>query len=319
MTKVVLAIHGGAFQLATKKAQYPGRKPFEMALANALRAGQKVLTKGGSAIRAVTAATTVLEDCELFNAGKGAVLCQDGFIELCASIMNGANLSTGAMTGLKRVKNPVLAAQSLLKHSHGLMFGEMAEAFAEKMGVEMVPPEYFLTAHRKEQWEKHKNKQKAVMDRIDYDFPLGTVGAVARDCRGNLAAATSTGGMVNQLAGRIGDSPIIGSGTWADNKTCAISATGNGDAFARIVFARRVADLIELDNITPETAALRSLTDVARVGGQGGCILIDTSGQITLPFTTRHMPRGWVVGKENPRVAILPDEEVEIPHDIKNA
>ena len=157
------------------------------------------------------------------------------------------------------------------------------------------------------------------MDRISNDFPLGTVGAVARDCRGNLAAATSTGGMVNQLAGRIGDSPIIGSGTWADNKTCAISATGNGDAFARIAFARRVADLIELENITSEIAALRTLTDVVRINGQGGCILIDQSGRISLPFTTKHMPRGWVVGNENPRVAIRPDEDVEITPDFINA
>lgn len=312
MTKVVLAIHGGASQLAQKKVKYPGRQLFELALVDALRAGQNILTKGGSAIRAVSAATTVLEDCDLFNAGKGAVLCRDGSIELCASIMNGVNLTTGAMTGLKRVKNPVLAAQSLLKHSHGLMFGDQAEAFAEKAGIEITSPEYFLTSHRIKQWEKNKDKAKAVMDRIDYDFPLGTVGAVARDCRGNLAAATSSGGMVNQLAGRIGDSPVIGSGTWADDKTCAISATGDGDAFARIAFARRVADLIELENITPETAALRTLTDVARVGGQGGCILIDSSGQVALPFTTKHMPRGWVVGKEMPRVAILPNEEVVI-------
>ena len=261
-------------------------------------------------MNAVTKAVACLEDNELFNAGIGAALCADGSVELSASVMRGRDLAVGAMVGLKRTKNPVLAARSIMGHAHGLLFGSEGDVYAESKGLEMVPAEYFLTRYRRRQWERQKRTSVAALDHSGEDVAHGTVGAVARDRRGNLAAATSTGGLVNQLPGRVGDTPIIGSGTWADNTTCAISATGKGDAFARIAFARRVADLIELSSLNPLDAALCALEDVKRVNGVGGCVVIGKDGRAFLPFNTPHMPRGWLVGRGPAHVALLPDEVV---------
>ncbi len=312
MTQIALAVHGGAGRLAKAKTQYPARKRYERAIGRALKAGQTVLIKGGSAINAVSAAVTVLEDEPLFNAGHGAAICADGSIELCASIMNGKNLSVGAMVGLKRVKNPVRAAQLLIKHTHGFLFGEHADAYGEKLGLPMVKNDYFKTEHRLKQWKKFKNRKGMVLDHSDVDSPHGTVGAVAIDRRGSLAAATSTGGLVNQMPGRVGDSPIIGSGTWADNNTCAVSATGTGEAFARVVFARRIADLVELTGMSAQEASTQALEEVQNVKGEGGCIVIDKTGKINLSFNSSQMLRGWIVGHGKPMVGILPNEEIEM-------
>jgi beta-aspartyl-peptidase (threonine type) len=310
--RVVLAVHGGAGRLAKRKTQYPERRPYEVGLAEALRAGQQLLTKGKSALRAVTAAVRVMEDNELFNAARGAALCADGSVELSASVMNGRDRAVGAMVGLKRTKNPVLAANALLRHSHGLLSGAHADAFAERAGLEMVSTDYFLTPYRVEQWREFRCRNKVALDHSEFEVPHGTVGAIARDRRGNLAAATSTGGLVNQLPGRVGDSPVIGAGTWADNNVCAISATGNGDAFARLVFARRVADLIELSDLTPEQAVVNVLHEVARLRAEGGCIVLDTLGRLVCPFNSPQMIRGWVIDNRPPIVAILPGEEIEV-------
>jgi len=306
----VLAVHGGAGRLPANKVSYPGRRPYELALARALRCGQSVLLKGGSAVRAVTEAVAVLEDEPLLNAGRGAVLCADGSIELCAAVMGGRRQQFGAVAGLTRTRNPVRAARELLEHRHGLLFGAAGDAFAEGAGLEMVSPEFFLTPLRQGQWKRLHGTSRVELDHSGDEATHGTVGAVARDRRGHLAAATSTGGLVNQLPGRIGDTPIAGAGTWADG-SCAVSATGKGEAFARVAFARRVADLIGLVGAEPAEAARRALEEVARFRGQGGCIVVDSAGRLALPFSSAQMLRGWVVGPSRPKVAILADEEIE--------
>tara|TARA_R110002072_G_C7953856_1_gene533403 strand:- start:384 stop:1325 length:942 start_codon:yes stop_codon:yes gene_type:complete len=309
LSPIVIAAHGGAGRLGLRQVKYPARKKYEDGIADALEVGQKILLKGGSALQSVTETVAVLEDNELFNAGRGAAICSDGTVELSASVMRGSDRAVGAMVGLKRTKNPVRAAKSILGHSHVLLFGPKADRYADSKGLDMVPSTYFYTKRRRRQWERIRDSDTSVLDHSD-DEPQGTVGAVARDRRGNLAAATSTGGLVNQLAGRVGDTPIIGAGTWADNKTCAVSATGKGDAFARVSFARRVADLIELGNYSLMDAGLFALEEVRAVKGQGGCIAIDSDGVLAMPFITEHMVRGWVVGKGRPTVAILPDEMI---------
>jgi beta-aspartyl-peptidase (threonine type) len=309
LSEVVLAVHGGAGRLPRRNLKGSRRKRYEQGLADALKIGQGVLRRGGSALSAVVEAVACLEDNELFNAGIGAALCSDGSVELSASTMRGRDLAAGAMVGLKRTKNPVRAARAILGHAHGLLFGAEGDEYAAAKGLELVSPEYFQTDYRLRQWKRLTNRAVATLDHSGEDDAHGTVGAVAKDRRGHLAAATSTGGLVNQLPGRVGDTPVVGAGTWADNRTCALSATGKGDAFARIAFARRVADLIELAQMTPRDAACNALADVDRVKGVGGCILIDSVGNVCLPFNTPHMPRGWVRGSGPAHVAVLPDEE----------
>lgn len=336
MIPVALAIHGGAGRLAKSKTRYPRRLPYEEALARALKAGHELLLKGDSSENAVVASVSVLENEPLFNAGHGAAICHDGSVELSASIMNGKDLSVGAMVGLKHTKNPIQAAQLMIDNPlNGFLFGKHGDDLAEQHGLTMKDQDYFKIPHRIHQWERIKSSRKMVLDHSgkdnddisdtgprsdagprtendDGDMPKGTVGAVAIDENGTLAAATSTGGLVNQPPGRVGDSPIIGSGTWADNNSCAISATGTGEAFARVVFAKRVADLIELTNMNAHTAGIKGLQDVKNVGGEGGCIIIDKFGKIYLPFNTSQMLRGWIIGHGKPQVAILPDEQVEM-------
>lgn len=310
-TGIVLAVHGGAARLSKIRVRYPARRRDEQAIAASLRAGQRILLRGGSATRAVAAAVCVLEDHELYNAGRGAALCRDGSIELSASIMTGESLRVGAMVGLKRTRNPVLAAQSLLPHKHCMLFGEAGDDFAERAGLEMKSPDYFITAARRRQWSQRVRGEASTKDPLLDDGTHGTVGAVAMDRRGRLAAATSTGGLVNQLPGRVGDSPVVGAGTWA-NHVCAISATGKGDPFARMVFARRVNDLIELCGLSPDEAARRELAEVARLKGAGGCIVLTAEGTLAAPFTAEHMVRGWVRGDGDPRFAMGADDEVVI-------
>ena len=191
-----------------------------------------------------------------------------------------------------------------MDHSHVLLFGSKADSYAEMKGLEMVPAPYFYTQARRRQWERLRESGALALDHEEPEFCQGTVGAVARDSRGNLAAATSTGGLFNQLPGRVGDTPVIGAGTWADNNTCAVSATGHGDAFARICFAKRVADLIELKGLSGPKAASIGLDEIRKVKGRGGCILIDSRGAVSMPFNTPQMLRGWVRGREIPKVVI---------------
>lgn len=312
MAEPVIAAHGGAGRLNTRQSSPPARFDFENGLAAALRAGQKVLVAGGSALDAVCAAVVSLEDDDHFNAGRGAVLCADGTVELSAAVMDGHDISVGAMGCLTRVRNPVLAARSLLGHRHGLLAGASADAYAEVQGLAMVDPGYFLTPQRKSQWERLRGSGAVALDHAGEADAHGTVGAVARDSAGNLAAATSTGGLANQLPGRLGDTPVVGAGTWAQNGVCALSATGTGDAFARVAFARRIADLIEIGGLDAGDAAVRTLQDVVRVGGEGGCILLGADGEIHCPFNTPQMLRGWALGASDPVVGIKPGETVTV-------
>ena len=276
-------------------------------LAAALRAGQAILQDGGTALDAVCAAVAALEDDALFNAGRGAVLCADGNVELSASVMNGRDVSVGAVGCVTRTRNPVLAARTMLPHMHGLLAGVEADARAEAHGLEMVDPKYFIVSGpAQSNGRRLRGKDAIALDHSDTEEAHGTVGAVAMDARGDFAAATSTGGLANQLPGRLGDTPVVGAGTWAQNGVCALSATGKGDAFARIAFARRVADLIELGGLSAKGAAARTLEDVARVNGEGGCIVIGPDGDIHCPFNTPQMLRGQVIGSGDPVVAILP-------------
>jgi beta-aspartyl-peptidase (threonine type) len=261
-----------------------------------------VLRRGGSAVRAVTEAVVALEDDALFNAGRGAALCADGSVELSAAVMSGHSRRVGAMVGLKATRNPIRAARAIMGHSHCLLFGSHGDAYAAERGLEQVPIEYFLVAHRREQWERARDRTVLHLDHSAVDRH-GTVGAVARDRDGRLAAATSTGGLVNQLPGRVGDSPVAGAGTWADTR-CAVSATGTGDAFFRVAFARRVADLVELAQLPLQAAAERALEDVRSVKGLGGCIGLARRGPPRFAFNSPQMVRGaW--SERAPMVAAI--------------
>jgi beta-aspartyl-peptidase (threonine type) len=246
----------------------------------------------------VTEAVAALEDEPLFNAGRGAALCVDGSVELSAAVMSGRSRAIGAMVGLKRTRNPVRAARAIMGGSHG-------DDYAKGRGLEQVSSDYFRVPHRERQWERAKNR--AVLHLDHSEEAHGTVGAVARDRKGHLAAATSTGGLINQLPGRVGDSPVAGAGTWADAQ-CAVSATGTGDAFFRVAFARRVADLVELTGASLKDAAARALKDVRAVKGQGGCILVGTTGRPTFAFNSPQMVRGsWA--QVGPMLAAITDDD----------
>jgi beta-aspartyl-peptidase (threonine type) len=300
-----LAVHGGAGLLGKSKLRDPVRQTYDLAVARALVAGGAVLRRGGSAVRAVTEAVAVLEDEPLFNAGRGAALCVDGSVELSAAVMSGRSRAVGAMVGLKRTRNPVRAARAIMGHAHCLLFGSHGDDYAKERGLEQVSSDYFRVPHRERQWERAKNR--AVLHLDHSEDAHGTVGAVARDRKGHLAAATSTGGLVNQLPGRVGDSPVAGAGTWADAR-CAISATGTGDAFFRVAFARRVADLVELTGASLDDAAIRALDDVSAIKGQGGCILVGPTDRPTFQFNSPQMVRGtWT--QVGPMTAALAHED----------
>ncbi|RMI19351.1 MAG: isoaspartyl peptidase/L-asparaginase, partial [Calditrichaeota bacterium] len=267
---------------------------------------------GGSSLDAVEQTIRVLEDSPLFNAGKGAVFTNAGTNELDASIMDGATLQAGAVAGVKRVKNPISLARLVMEKSpHVMLAGDGADAFAKENGLELVDPHYFYTEQRYQQWqrvlqrekEKQQSQSRAAPDAASSEAdepPLGTVGVVALDKQGNLAAGTSTGGMTNKRWGRVGDSPIIGAGTYADNRTCAVSCTGHGEYFIRLNVAHDISALMAYKGLSVQEAAeeviLKKLT---QLGGTGGVIAIDRNGNIAMPFNTSGMYRGyWLEGGE---------------------
>ncbi len=287
MPHPVIAIHGGAGAIA--RAELPAGRECEIraALEAALEAGWKVLDDDGASLDAVEQAVRVLEDCPLFNAGCGAVFNTEGEIELDACIMAGNSLRAGAVAGVRSVRNPVSLARAVMEHTpHVLLAGAGAEAFARSLGLEPVPPTYFQTIERRLALERVR-AGAAAGDKDRH----GTVGAVALDWAGNLAAATSTGGMTNKRQGRIGDSPIVGAGTYADQRV-AVSCTGDGEVFLRCNAAFRVSALMELAGTTATQAARRTLALVKRLGGSGGLIAIDKSGAVTMPFNSEGMYRG---------------------------
>ncbi|PCI36036.1 MAG: beta-aspartyl-peptidase [Flavobacteriaceae bacterium] len=309
-----IVIHGGAGGIKRANFSEAQEIAYKNKLEESLNAGYDVLQKNGSSINAIQAAINVLEDSPLFNAGKGAVFNSEGNQEMDASIMNGNTLNTGAVAGVNHIKNPILAANIVLDSSkHVLLSGKGAEILAKKYGIEMVPSSYFYTEKRFKQLQKIQGKDTTTLDHSAYliknslidDHKYGTVGAVAIDKYGNIAAGTSTGGMTNKKYGRIGDSPIIGAGTYANNKTCGISSTGTGEYFIRTVAAHEVSSIIKYTNSNPQKALHEVIfNQIAPLGGTGGMILIDAKGDVYWDFNTSGMFRAYKKSSGEQRIEL---------------
>jgi beta-aspartyl-peptidase (threonine type) len=300
---ISIAIHGGAGVISRGSMSAEEEQAYRAGLERALDAGHSILDSNGTSLDAVAAAVRVLEDSPLFNAGRGAVFSHEGVNELDASIMDGRSLRAGAVAGITRVRNPVDLARLVMDHSpHVLLTGAGAEEFALEHGIELVPEDYFFTERRWQQLEKARSGERYSAAEIGY---FGTVGAVALDRDGNLAAATSTGGMTNKRWGRIGDSPLIGAGNYADNGSCAVSATGSGEHFIRTVLAHEISSLMKHRGMSLAAAAHAAVHGTLRqVGGDGGVIAVDHEGNIALEFNTEGMFRGARDSKGRREVAI---------------
>jgi beta-aspartyl-peptidase (threonine type) len=293
-----IAIHGGIPHMEKEELSPEREKSYLKALKAALDAGYEVLSKRGMALDAVQAAVVSLEDNELFNAGKGSAFTADGTHELEASIMDGKRVDAGAVCGVRNVRNPILLARSILENSNHLFLnGKGAEKFAEEIGLQFEPDDYFFTL------ERYAMLQGARLRKVK---STGTVGAVAIDEQGNLASATSTGGLTNKNYGRIGDTPIIGAGTYAKNSTCAVSCTGTGEYFIRSVAAYDISALIEYGNKSLKAACEKViLKKVMELGGDGGVIAIDRHGNIEIVFNTPGMYRGYRKSSDEPVVSVF--------------
>lgn len=317
MSKLTLAIHGGAGTILKSMLTPELEKLYDDGLQNALDAGYAILEKQGSALDAVTAAIVSLEDNELFNAGRGSVFTKKGINEMDAAIMDGSNLNAGAVAGVRNIKNPIVLAKEIMLHSgHVMLSGNGAKEFALNRGIEQAPDEYFFTKYRYDQWIEirdsdfyqldHKEDNLKGMPHEDKKF--GTVGAVALDAHGHIAAGTSTGGMTNKRFGRIGDSPIPGSGTYANDKTCAISCTGHGEYFLRAVVAYDVSCLMEYKGLSLQEACNIVVKEkLVALGGEGGLIAVDALGNYDLCFNSEGMYRGVRTSGGINRVAIYKD------------
>lgn len=299
-SKYGLVIHGGAGTISRTNVSPEKEIQYKAKLTEALTAGYKILDNGGTALDAVETAIKILEDSPLFNAGKGAVLTNKGTAELDASIMDGKTLNAGSVAVLKHIKNPITLARAVMEKSpHVFLVGEGAEEFAKEQYIEFVEQEYFITKERLELLERIKQIEAE-------ENKHGTVGAAALDKNGNLAAGTSTGGMMNKKFGRVGDVPVIGAGTYASNKTCAVSATGHGEYFIRLSVARDISDLIEYKNQTLAEASSEVINNkLTNLGGTGGIIAIDKDGNIAMPFNTEGMFRGYYISGSEPVVNIF--------------
>ena len=294
-----LVVHGGAGTIERSKMTPEREHEYRSGIERALAAGYEILKRGGSSLDATGGAVRVLEDDPHFNAGKGAVFTNVGTNELDAAVMDGKTFKAGAVACLRHIKNPILLARLVMEKSgHVMMDGEGAEAFARENGIEIVDQKYFYTKERWDALEKVKAAEKRGASGekkfiISDQDRHGTVGAVALDQHGDLAAATSTGGTTNKRAGRVGDSPVIGAGTYANNATCAVSATGDGEYFIRATVGHDISALMEYRGMSLKEAAQTVLDKVAKLGGTGGLIAIDRRGNIALPFNTSGMYRGY--------------------------
>ncbi|HIA91237.1 MAG TPA: isoaspartyl peptidase/L-asparaginase [Candidatus Marinimicrobia bacterium] len=294
-----LVIHGGAGTITRENMSTEKEAEYISKLTAALKTGYAILEIGGSSIDAVEATIKVMEDSPLFNAGKGAVFTGAGTNELDASIMDGATLQAGAVAGVKTVKNPISAARKVMEETwHVLLAGEGADAFAKEQGLDIVDNSYFHTEHRFKSLIKAKEKE---MEKH------GTVGCVALDKKGNLAAGTSTGGLTNKRWGRVGDSPIIGAGTYASNETCAVSGTGQGEYFIRGSVAYDIAAQMDYEKKSVQTAAQAVIDKLTERGGTGGVIVMDSKGNIAVPFNTEGMYRGFYLNDGELTVKIYKD------------
>lgn len=313
-----IAIHGGAGTILKKNMSAELEKQYIDKLSEALKAGYDTLSKGGTSIDAVVVSIKILEDSPLFNAGKGSVFTADGKNEMDAAIMDGKTLMAGSVAGVRTIKNPITAARCVMEKSpHVMMVGTGAEQFAKTCNCEFADESYFFDQKRWDQLQKMKGTEKQAMDHSDTtssiepeedmlnkDKKFGTVGLVALDKYGNLAAGTSTGGMTNKKYGRVGDAPIIGAGTYANNKTCAVSCTGHGEFFIRSVVAYDVSALMEYKGLSLENAAHEVvMKKLVTLGGEGGLIAIDAKGNIAMPFNSAGMYRGYM--KSNGKTEVL--------------
>lgn len=295
---IAIVIHGGAGTILKENMTAKTERAYEQALEAALNAGYQVLEQGGSSLDAVVAAIQLMEDSPLFNAGKGAVFTHDGKNELDASIMDGGTLNAGAVAGVTRIKSPIALARLVMEKSeHVMLSGEGAEEFAKSQGTEWTDPSYFYTERR---WRALQQEIK--------DSKHGTVGVVALDRSGNLAAGTSTGGMTNKKWGRVGDSPIIGAGTYANNASCAVSGTGHGEYFIRANVAHDICAMVEYKGLSVEDAGNEVIHGkLTKMGGTGGVIIMDVKGNIAMPFNTAGMYRGYIMEGQEPVIRIYKD------------
>jgi beta-aspartyl-peptidase (threonine type) len=305
---VAIAIHGGAGTILRENMTAEREAAIRDALEEAARRGHAALSEGRPALEAVVAAIRVLEDAPEFNAGRGAVLTNEGTVEMDASIMDGRTLNAGAVAAIKRVRHPIEAAVRVMNDSpHVMLISEGAMTFAEEHGLEFMDEDWFITDFRREQLEAIQSDEQASTQLSESWH--STVGAVALDADGNLAAATSTGGMSNKRWGRVGDSPIIGAGTYADNRACAVSATGHGEYFIRHVAAYSICSLVRLTGISTAEAADQVVNETLKdAGADGGVIAIDPQGRISMPFNTPGMYRASVDTQGRLDVAIYRDE-----------
>lgn len=305
---LALVIHGGAGTILREKMTPEREAGIRAALAQALTTGYQILEQGGSSLDAVEAAICVLEDSPYFNAGKGSVFTSEGRNEMDAAIMDGATRKAGAVASVTGIKNPIRAARKVMEQtSHVMLVGDGAEKFAREQGLQFEDSAYFFTKERWEELQQTKEKEKALKKEYgSLAFPhthLGTVGAVAVDAKGNLAAATSTGGLTNKRWGRVGDSPIIGAGTYADNATCAVSCTGKGEVFIRAAAAHEVSALMRYKGLSVEKAAQSVVRDeLVDLGGEGtgGLIALDRQGHFAMEFNTAGMYRGYITKGAKP-------------------
>jgi L-asparaginase / beta-aspartyl-peptidase len=308
--RIMLVMHGGAGAILRKNMSPEVEQQYRAILEQALRTGHAILKKGGSSLDAVEQSIRVLEDSPLFNAGKGSVFTHEGRNEMDASIMEGRTKKAGAVAGVTIIKNPISAARAVMeKSAHVMMAGKGAELFATKVGLEIVDPSYFWTEKRWKQLQQElmkENGQAALQPSpAVQEKKFGTVGAVALDRNGDLAAGTSTGGMTNKQFGRIGDSPVIGAGTYADNESCAVSGTGHGEFFIRWTVASDIAALMKYKGWSVQQAAGEVINKKLKaVGGEGGVIALDRNGNFTMPFNSDGMYRGYIAEDGEPHVLI---------------
>ena len=321
-----LVIHGGAGNIVEGRFTPEEEKAYHEGLQAALKAGYDVLAKGGTSVDAVKAAINQMELNPIFNAGRGAVFTNEGKNELDASIMDGKDLTAGAVAGVTNVKHPINCADMVrTKSPHVMMVTQGAEKFCAQNGAEIVDPKWFFTQHRYDQLKKAQEKEQIVLDHdgakktsnaelyIDplmYDYKYGTVGAVALDKHGNLAAATSTGGMTNKRFGRVGDSPIVGAGTYANNQTVAVSATGSGEMFIRTSAAHNVHTLYKYVSQDVQKAGDAAIKEVGEIGGSGGLIILDAKGNYAFPMNSKGMHRGTIGPDGKPMTAMYGTEKL---------
>ena len=305
-----LAIHGGAGTILRKNMTPEKEKAYREKLEEALSVGEKILKEGGSSMDAVAQTIMVMENSPLFNAGKGAVFTNEGKNELDASFMEGKEMNAGAVGGLTNVKNPILAARAVMENSdHVLLTGKGAELFSKEQNLEIVDPKYFYTERRWESLQRAIKSEKVELSEDEDesgDKKHGTVGCVALDKNGNLAAGTSTGGMTNKRYNRFGDVPIIGAGTYANNNTCAVSCTGHGEYFIRWAVAHDISAMMEYKGVDLKTASEAVINDkLVKVEGSGGAICVDKYGNVSLPFNSAGMYRGFVKANGEREIAIF--------------